>query len=83
MSSAAEAVPTPNKKHPRSEMKFLFSVINEVRSVFCVESFNKISQQSMKMPEQREAVFKIYHGGNKVMGQAEKNMKRMSVYKSM
>ena len=70
------------KKNQR-EPKFNFSMINEIRSVICVESFNMISQKSMKVPEQRDSVFKLYHGEREIMGQAEKFIKRMSVYTNL
>ena len=70
------------KKNQR-EPKFNFGLINEIRSVICVESFNMISQKSMKVPEQRDSVFKLYHGESEIMGQAEKFIKRMSVYANM
>ena len=68
------------KKHPRSEVKFNFSVINEVRSIICVETFCMILQQSMTIAKQRETCFTLYHGEKEVMGQAEKFMKRTSIY---
>lgn len=72
-----------DKKHPRSEGKFNFSVINEVRSVICVETFLMISQQSMTVPKQRDTCFKLFHGENEIMGQAEKFMKRLSIYSDL
>ena len=42
-----------------------------------------ISQKSMKVPEQRDSVFKLYHGEREIMGQAEKFIKRMSVYSNL
>ena len=70
------------KKNQR-EPKFNFSVINEIRSVICVESFNMISQKSMKVPQQKDSVFKLYHGEREIMSQAEKFIKRMSVYTNL
>lgn len=71
------------KKHPRSEGKFNFSVICELRSAICVETFNMISQQSMTGTKQGAMCLKLYHGEREIMGQAEKFMKRMSVYSNM
>lgn len=71
------------KKQPRGEPKFNFSVINEIRSVICAETFTMISQKSMTVAIQRQEVFKKYHGKDEIMGQAEKFMKRMSVYADM
>ena len=71
------------KKHPRSEVKFNFGVINELRSVICVETFRMIAQQSMTVAKQRDTCVKLYHGENEVMGQAEKFMKRLSIYSDM
>lgn len=69
-------------KKPRAEAKFNFSIINELRSIICAETFLMIGQQSMKVPQQASACDKIYHGDNdkEVMGQAAKFMKGMEVY---
>ena len=69
-----------SKKNPRSEVKFNFSVINEIRSVICVETFRMIAQKSMVVPKQRKTCFKLYHGEKEIMGQAEKIIKRSSIY---
>ena len=42
-----------------------------------------ISQQNMTLPKQKEEVYKLYHGKDEIMGQAEKIMKRTSVYADM
>lgn len=42
-----------------------------------------ISQKSMKVPQQKDSVFKLYHGEREIMSQAEKFIKRMSVYTNL
>lgn len=75
------------KKHCRAEPKFNVSIINEVKSVICVETLNMISNKSMEVKKQHAECYKIYHGAvGTVMGQAEQFMKAgstQSVYSNM
>ena len=71
-------------KQPRAEPPFIFSVINELRSAACFETFNMIASKDMKKPEQESTCFLNYHGdGVQIMGQAAKFMKGMDVYASL
>lgn len=63
------------KKHPRSEGKFQFSHINEIRSVICVETLNLLAGKDLTTEKQALECFQLYHGGAGIMGQAEKFMK--------
>ena len=71
-------------KQRRAKPPFIFSVINEVRSVVCFETFNMIASKDMRKPQQEETCFHNYHGdGELTMGQAAKFIKGMDVYASM
>lgn len=71
------------KKYPRSKVKFNFGVINELRSVICVETFCLITPISMMDAKQQDAYIKLYHGEKEVIGQAEKFMKCSLIYSDM
>jgi hypothetical protein len=68
------------KKNARPEAKFNAKIINEVKSVVCVETFNSISKKDMDSKKQISECYKTYHGAQGIMGQAEQFMKQMSVY---
>ncbi len=55
----------------------------EIRSIVYVETYNLILQTSMTIPKQQESCYKNYDGQSEIMGQAEKFLKRMSVYSNM
>lgn len=75
------------KKHGRAEPKINVKIINEMKSVICVETLNMISNKSMDAKKQRAECYKIYHGAvGTIMGQAEQFMKAgsmLSVYSNM
>lgn len=71
------------KKQPRSEGKFNFSHINEIRSAVVVETFNMIAGRDLTVEKQAKECLALYHGEKGIMGQAEKFMKRMAVYSQL
>ena len=72
-----------SRKHACIEDKFNYAVINKLKSVICVETFNLIGSQSMMIMKQQDSSHDRYHRKDEMMGQVEKFMKGMDVYSNI